>query len=149
MLKLKIHASTICKQNLRNLILEGLYIYCPPFVALPSHFSWKAQLDARFSPTLKDEISEIPFRYIDSEGISCPKDARNWPLKAVMDTCPPGEMNRCLCHDDSTVTFPFRTGTLGIIVHWDASEGGGDNPFLAHCRPKRVTHTLAKLEFTL
>ena len=28
---------------------------------LSSHFSCQAQLDAQFSPTLKDEISDIPF----------------------------------------------------------------------------------------
>ena len=36
-------------------------VYFAPYVALLSHFSWQAQLDMRFSPTLKDNISDIPF----------------------------------------------------------------------------------------
>ena len=50
-----------------------------------------------------------------------PKDARNWPMKAVLDTCPVGEMNRCLCHDNKKATFPFDMRTLFL-----------------DCRPKRV-----------
>ena len=51
-----------------------------------------------------------------------PKDSRNWPMKAVLDTCPVGEMNRCLCHDNKKVTFPFDYRT-----------------FFLDCRPKRVS----------
>ena len=51
-----------------------------------------------------------------------PKDSRNWPMKAVLDTCPVGEMNRCLCHDNKKVTFPFDYRTLFL-----------------DCRPKRVS----------
>lgn len=50
-----------------------------------------------------------------------PKDARNWPMKAVLDTCPVGEMNRCLCHDDTKVKYPFDMRSLFL-----------------DCRPKRV-----------
>ena len=50
-----------------------------------------------------------------------PRDSRNWPMKAVFDTCPAGEMNRCLCHDNSKVTFPFDMRTIFL-----------------DCRPKRV-----------
>ena len=34
-----------------------------PYVVLPSHFSWQAQLVAWFSPTLYDEISDIPLKF--------------------------------------------------------------------------------------
>ena len=55
---------------------------------------------------------------------------QRWPLyteypdgmKAVLDVCPPGEMNRCLCHDNSKVKFPFDYRT-----------------FFLDCRPKRVS----------
>ena len=42
-------------------------------------------------------------------------------MKAVLDVCPPGDMNRCLCHDNSKVKFPFDYRT-----------------FFLDCRPKRV-----------
>ena len=59
-----------------------------------------------------------------------PRDSRNWPMKAVFDTCPTGEMDRCLCHDNSIVTFPFDMRTLFL-----------------DCRPKRVSnrHILQKI----
>ena len=38
-----------------------------------------------------------------------------------MDLCPRGEMNRCLCKDDTKINFPF---TLMDIMN---------------CEPKRVT----------
>ena len=59
-----------------------------------------------------------------------PRDSRNWPMKAVFDTCPRGEMNRCLCHDNSIATFPFDMRTLFL-----------------NCRPKRVSnrHILQKI----
>ena len=50
-----------------------------------------------------------------------PKDSRNGPMKAVFDTCPEGEMNRCLCHNNKKVTYPFDVRTLFF-----------------DCRPKRV-----------
>ena len=51
------------KWNLINLILEGLFIPRAPYVALSSHFSWQAQPDVQLSPTLYDDISEIPFTF--------------------------------------------------------------------------------------
>ena len=53
---------------------------------------------------------------------STPKDTRPDGMKAVLDVCPPGEMNRCLCHDNSKVKFPFDYRT-----------------FFLDCRPKRVS----------
>ena len=50
-----------------------------------------------------------------------PRDTRPDAMKAVLDICPPGEMNRCLCHDNSKVEFPFDYRTLFL-----------------DCRPKRV-----------
>lgn len=48
-------------------------------------------------------------------------DGRPFPAQAVMDICPKGEMNRCLCHDNKKVDFPFDIRT-----------------FFLDCRPKRV-----------
>ena len=45
----------------RNLINILLFVYSMFYGTVPSHFSWQAQLDARFSPALRDEISDIPF----------------------------------------------------------------------------------------
>ena len=50
-----------------------------------------------------------------------PRDTRPDAMKAVLDVCPTGEMNRCLCHDNKKVTFPFDYQTLFL-----------------DCRPKRV-----------
>ena len=52
---------------------------------------------------------------------STPIDTRPEGMRAVMDVCPPGEMNRCLCHDNTKVQFPFDYRT-----------------FYLDCRPKRV-----------
>ncbi len=49
------------------------------------------------------------------------KDTRPEAMKAVLDACPKGEMNRCLCHDNKKVFFPFDMRTLFL-----------------DCRPKRV-----------
>merc|ERR1712165_76688 len=48
------------------------------------------------------------------------RDSRPRELSAVMDLCPAGEMDRCLCHDNSVVHFPFDMAT-----------------FFFNCRPKR------------
>ena len=42
-------------------------------------------------------------------------------IRVVMDLCPRGEMDRCLCKDDTKIHFPF---TLMDIMN---------------CEPKRVT----------
>ena len=42
-------------------------VYSAHYFALPSRFRWQAQLDAWFSPTLLDEISDIPFS-LDQSG---------------------------------------------------------------------------------
>ena len=34
-------------------------------------------------------------------------DIRMQMIREVMDLCPRGEMNRCLCRDNSKITFPF------------------------------------------
>ena len=52
---------------------------------------------------------------------STPTDTRPDAMKAVLDVCPTGEMNRCLCHDNTKVQFPFDYQTLFL-----------------DCRPKRV-----------
>jgi hypothetical protein len=51
-----------------------------------------------------------------------PRDSRPLELKGVIDLCPPNEMSRCLCHDNSKVSFPFDMST-----------------FFFECRPKRVS----------
>ena len=48
-------------------------------------------------------------------------DIRMQMIREVMDLCPRGEMNRCLCKDDTKINFPF---TLMDIMN---------------CEPKRVT----------
>jgi hypothetical protein len=48
-------------------------------------------------------------------------DVRPEEMKNVMDTCPRGKMNRCLCHDNEVAKFPFDIRT-----------------FYFDCRPKRV-----------
>jgi hypothetical protein len=48
---------------------------------------------------------------------------RSEELAVVMDLCPRGEMDRCLCADNTKVTFPFDLQT-----------------FAFECRPKRVGH---------
>ena len=48
-------------------------------------------------------------------------DIRMQMIRVVMDLCPRGEMNRCLCKDDTKINFPF---TLMDIMN---------------CEPKRVT----------
>ena len=47
--KLNPYANKMQFTTKRN--LEGT-VYSAPYVALSSHFSWQAQLDGRFSPTL-------------------------------------------------------------------------------------------------
>ena len=59
------------------------------------------------------------------------RDSRPRELSAVMDLCPVGEMDRCLCHDNSVIHFPF-----------DMAQ------FFFHCRPKRVSFkNLSIIEF--
>lgn len=48
------------------------------------------------------------------------RDARPIELAAVMDLCPAGEMDRCLCHDNAVANFPFDMAT-----------------FFFECRPRR------------
>ncbi len=48
-------------------------------------------------------------------------DTRPPEMVAVMDVCPRGMMNRCLCHDNKVAKFPFDMTT-----------------FLFECRPKKV-----------
>ena len=50
------------------------------------------------------------------------RDARPIELAAVMDLCPAGEMDRCLCHDNAVANFPFDMAT-----------------FFFECRPRRVS----------
>ena len=50
------------------------------------------------------------------------RDSRPKEFSSVMDLCPAGEMDRCLCHDNSVVHFPFDMAT-----------------FFFTCRPKRVS----------
>ena len=54
------------------------------------------------------------------------KDSRPRELAAVMDLCPVGEMDRCLCIDNSVIHFPFDMAT-----------------FFFNCRPKRVSYEKA------
>ena len=50
------------------------------------------------------------------------RDSRPIELAAVMDLCPVGEMDRCLCHDNEVANFPFDMAT-----------------FFFECRPRRVS----------
>ena len=49
-------------------------------------------------------------------------DIRQQVQKVMFDLCPRGEMNRCLCEDNSKITFPFNLMEL------------------LPCRPKKVTY---------
>ncbi len=37
---------------------------------------------------------------------------RSQPVRAVMDACPRGQMNRCLCRDNSKIIWPFNLFSL-------------------------------------
>ena len=48
---------------------------------------------------------------------------REHSLKAIIDLCPRGEMDRCLCDDNSKIIWPF-------------------NAFeMMSCKPRKVIHT--------
>ena len=49
------------------------------------------------------------------------RDTKPPVFSKIMNLCPRGEMDRCLCHDDTVVKFPFDPTTL-----------------FDKCRPKRV-----------
>ena len=53
---LKTHLAVQCNENIRNPILDGLFI-CLPLVAFPSHIGLWTQLEIEFSLTRQDGIS--------------------------------------------------------------------------------------------